>query len=207
MDMERIMAIIDASYQTRARMEGALRDIDRRALNAMVLVKRHGNALAGYGVVASAFREGAARLKESGARLQEAIAPLVRAYMRILQHESYAELFHRMHKAINDLGKDGCPSIAQTEQTWAQTIAAEEAEAMQSLQHLLQAVQRVQEQIAEQEYIVTNGRIEAALSEGTGAPLMRVSRDMGSAVTIVREAIGSYRYRLEELLHESSTRF
>ncbi len=100
MDMERIMAIIDASYQTRARMEGALRDIDRRALNAMV-----------------------------------------------------------------------------------------------------------QEQIAEQEYIVTNGRIEAALSEGTGAPLMRVSRDMGSAVTIVREAIGSYRYRLEELLHESSTRF
>jgi len=206
MDMERIMALVDASYQTRARMEGALRDIDRRALNAMVLVKRHGNALAGYGVVASAFREGAARLKESGARLQEAIAPLVRAYMRILQHQSYAELFHRMRVAMDGSGKT-CPTLGCTEERWAQTIAAEEAEAMQSLQHLLQAVQRIQEQIAEQEYIVTNGRIEAALSENTGAPLMRVSRDMGSAVTIVREAIGRYRYRLEELLHESSTRF
>ena len=47
---------------------------------------------------------------------------------------------------------------------------------------------RLQEGIAEQEYVVTNGRIEAALSERSGAPLMRVSHEMGVAVATVRDA-------------------
>ena len=58
--------------------------------------------------------------------------------------------------------------------------------------------------IAEQEYVVIIGRIEAALSEGTGAPLMRVSRDMGMAVATVRDAIWKYHNQLKEILHESN---
>ena len=206
MDIQRIMAIVEASYQTRHSIEGALRDIDRRALNAMVLVKRHGNALAGYGVVARAFREGAADLKEAASHMQKSIAPLIQAHMRILQHRSYADLFRRMRETMDGAGKI-CPTLGCTEETWAQTIAAEEAEALNILYILIQAVNRIQEGIAEQEYVVTNGRIEAALSEDTGAPLTRVSRDMGNAVGIVRDAIRSYRNQLEELLHESGTGF
>jgi hypothetical protein len=208
MDIHHIMDLVEASYQTRHSMEGALRDIDRRALNAMVLVKRHGNALAGYGVVASAFREGAASLKEAASHMQELMAPLIRAHMRILQHRSYADLFRRMRESMDKSGKTcTCPTLGGTEETWAQTIAAEEAEALNTLRILIQAVNRIQERIAEQEYVVTNGRIEAALSEDTGAPLMRVSRDMGNAVGIVRDAINSYRNQLEEILHESGTGF
>jgi hypothetical protein len=75
MDIQRIMSIMDASYHTRRTIERALHEIDRRALNAMVLVKRHGNKLAGYGVVAQAFREQAAHLKEAASPLQHSIAP------------------------------------------------------------------------------------------------------------------------------------
>jgi hypothetical protein len=53
----RIMAVMDASHRTRRTIEQSLREIDRRALNDMALVKRHGNTLAGYGVVVQAFRE------------------------------------------------------------------------------------------------------------------------------------------------------
>ena len=67
MDIRRIMCIMDASYRTRRTIEHSLHEIDRRALNAMVLVKRHGNKLAGYGVVAQAFREQASHLKQAAA--------------------------------------------------------------------------------------------------------------------------------------------
>ena len=73
------------------------------------------------------------------------------------------------------------------------------------MRRLVQTVVRLQEGIAEQEYVVTNGRIEAALSERSGAPLMRVSHEMGVAVATVRDAIWEYRNQLEEVLHESST--
>ena len=76
---------------------------------------------------------------------------------------------------------------------------------MAILRQLVQTVARLQEGIAEQEYVVTNGRIEAALSERSGAPLMRVSREMGVAVATVRDAIWEYRRELEGVLHESST--
>ena len=56
MEIQRIMRIMDASSGTRRIIERSLHEIDRRALNAMVLVKRHGNKLASYGVVAQAFR-------------------------------------------------------------------------------------------------------------------------------------------------------
>jgi len=204
MDIQRIMSIMDASYHTRRTIERSLHEIDRRALNAMVLVKRHGNKLAGYGVVAQAFREQAAHLKEAASPLQHSVAPLVRAHMHILQHRRYAELFQRIARQAcrNFSCKD---FVCRSEGSWQRRIEAEEAEALVILRQLVQTVARLQEGIAEQEYVVTNGRIEAALSERSGAPLMRVSHEMGMAVATVRDSIWEYRNKLEEILHESST--
>ena len=95
MDIQRIMRIMDTSSGTRRIIERSLHEIDRRALNAMVLVKRHGNKLASYGVVAQAFREQAVHLKNAAAPLQQSVAPLVRVQMRVLQHARFTEMFRR----------------------------------------------------------------------------------------------------------------
>ena len=202
MDIQTVMRIMDSSSRTRRTMEQSLHEIDRRALNAMVLVKRHGNNLASYGVVASAFREQAVRLKAAAVPLQESIAPLVRARLRILQHRRFADAFRRTAER-NDGNPRLAAFLAQSEKNWQHDIEAEETEGLRILRHLVETAVRLQEGITEQEYVVTNGRIEAALSEKTGAPLMRVSQEMGTAVAKVRDAIWEYRAELEEVLHES----
>jgi len=202
MDIQRVMAIMDASHQTRRTIERSLREIDRRALNAMVLVKRHGNKLASYGVVAQAFREQALLLKHAAQPLQQAIAPLVRVHMRILQQAQFSEMFRRAASVAKN-GNETVGFLRNSEANWQRNIQADEAEGLAILRKLISTVIRLQEGIAEQEYVVTNGRIEAALSERTGAPLMRVSHEMGLAVAKVREAIWKYREELEEVLHES----
>jgi hypothetical protein len=93
--------------------------------------------------------------------------------------------------------------FSQWKRNSQQNAEAEEAEVVAILRHLVETVTRLQEGITEQEYVVTNGRIEAALSEQSGAPLMRVSHEMGLAVAKVRDAIWRYRAELEEVLHES----
>jgi len=204
MDIQRVMAIMDVSHRTRRTIERSLREIDRRALNAMVLVKRHGNKLASYGVVAQAFREQALLLKHAAAPLQQSIAPLVRVHMRVLQQGQFSEMFRRTARVAK--GKSKAAEFTHySEANWQRSIEAEEAEGLAILCKLIETVIRLQEGIAEQEYVVTNGRIEAALSERTGAPLMRVSHEMGLAVAKVREAIWKYRGELEEVLHESRT--
>ena len=202
MDTQCIMRIMDVSFRTRRMIELSLHEIDRRALNAMVLVKRHGNKLARYGVVAQAFREQAVHLKAAATPLQQSIAPLVRIHMRILQQGRYTELFRRTALVNGDAGFNNF--LQQSEGNWQHNIQAEEAEGVVILRRLVETVARLQEGIAEQEYVVTNGRIEAALSEQSGAPLMRVSHEMGLAVAKVRDAIWKYRGELEEVLHESS---
>jgi len=206
MDIQRTMQIMDASSRTRRTIERSLHEIDRRALNAMVLVKRHGNKMASYGVVAQAFREQAVHLKNAAAPLQQSVAPLVRAQLRILQHARFTEMFRRTAEIMKANGRS-IAFLTQSEVNWRRNVEAEEAEGIAILRHLLDTVTRLQEGIAEQEYVVTNGRIEAALSEQSGAPLMRVSHEMGLAVSKVRDAIWSYRAELEEVLHESSTSF
>ena len=203
MDIQRIMQIMDASSRTRRTIERSLHEIDRRALNAMVLVKRHGNKLASYGVVAQAFREQAVHLKDAAAPLQQSVAPLVRVELRILQHARFTEMFRRTQE-VTKANDRFSTFLSQSEQNWRRNIEAEEAEGITILRHLVETVARLQEGIAEQEYVVTNGRIEAALSEQSGAPLMRVSHEMGLAVAKVRDAIWRYRAELEEVLHESS---
>ncbi|MFP5236743.1 MAG: hypothetical protein ACLGSD_12650 [Acidobacteriota bacterium] len=201
MEIRRVMEIMDESHLTRRTIERSLREIDRRALNAMVLVKRHGNKLASYGVVAQAFREQAVLLKHAAAPLQQSIAPLVRVHMRILQHGQFDEMFRRAAQVNNGRSK-AVEFLRNSEKNWQRDIDAEEAEGLTILRQLIETVIRLQEGIAEQEYVVTNGRIEAALSERTGAPLMRVSHEMGLAVAKVRDAIWKYRGELEEVLHE-----
>ncbi len=203
METRRIMQIMDASSDTRRIIERSLHEIDRRALNAMVLVKRHGNKLSSYGVVAQAFREQAFHLKEAAAPLQQSVAPLVRAQMLVLQRETFAEMFRRTGKLLKArTGSDAF--LSQSAQNWRRNFEREEAETIAILRRLVETVTRLQEGITEQEYVVTNGRIEAALSELSGAPLMRVSHEMGVAVAKVKDAIWRYRAELEEVLHESS---
>lgn len=203
MDIQRTMQIMDASFRTRRTIECSLREIDRRALNAMVLVKRHGNKLASYGVVAQAFREQAVHLKNAADPLQQSVAPLIRVQLRILQHAGFAEMFRRTAERMKANGRSST-FLSKSEGNWQRNIEAEEAEGITILRHLVEIVTRLQEGIAEQEYVVTNGRIEATLSEQSGAPLMRVSHEMGIAVAKVRDAIWRYRAELEEVLHESS---
>jgi hypothetical protein len=203
MDIRRIMRIMDASSGARRIIERSLHEIDRRALNAMVLVKRHGNKLASYGVVAQAFREQAVQLKNAAAPLQQSVAPLIRLQMKVLQHARFAEVFRRAEELANAKGRS-VAFLSQSEVNCRRDTEAEEAEGTTILRHLVETVTRLQDGITEQEYVVTNGRIEAALSEQSGAPLMRVSHEMGLAVAKVKDAIWKYRAELEEVLHESS---
>jgi hypothetical protein len=205
MDIQRIMQILDASSATRRIIDRSLHEIDRRALNAMVLVKRHGNKLASYGVVAQAFRDQAVHLRDSAAPLQQTVAPLVRVQLRVLQHARLAEVFRRTAGILKAKGLSS-DFLSQPEVNWQRNASADEAEGTTILQRLIETVVRLQEGITEQEYVVTNGRIEAALSEQSGAPLMRVSQEMGLAVAKVKDAIWRYRAELEEILHESSVR-
>lgn len=205
MDIQRIMQIMDASSRTRRIIESSLHEIDRRALNAMVLVKRHGNKLASYGVVAQAFREQAVQLKNAAAPLQQSVTPLVRVQLRILQQGRFDEMFRRTAEIVNANGRPNT-FLCQVSRYGERNVEADEAEGISILRHLVETVTRLQEGITEQEYVVTNGRIEAALSEQSGAPLMRVSHEMGLAVAKVKDAIWKYRADLEEVLHESSIR-
>lgn len=203
MTIQQIMRIMDASSRTRRTIEHSLYEIDRRALNAMVLVKRHGNKLASYGVVAQSFREQAVALKDAAAPLQQLVAPLIRSQLRILQLSGVTGIFRR----AADLMKADARSeelLRQSELSRRRSIESDQNEGIAILRRLVKTVARLQEGIAEQEYVVTNGRIEAALSEQSGAPLMRVSHEMGLAVAKVREAIWKYRAELEEVLHENS---
>lgn len=195
MELEQIMKLVDAAHALDKTLAQALREIDRRALNALVLVKRHGTALVGYGVVAQAFRERATALKEAAQTMQAVIPPLIQTQMRILQHKSYADAFADM---IARLGEKTCPTLTRSQSDWEQFIAHENREADALIQQLIIEVDRLQAGIAEQAYVVVNGRIEAALSESTGAPLARVSRDMGDAVEVVSRAVGTFRSLVEE---------
>ncbi|MCE5387838.1 MAG: hypothetical protein K0041_04570 [Acidithiobacillus sp.] len=199
----RVMEVVNASYSARQNIEGALREIDRRALNAMVLVKKHGNSLAGYGVIAQAFRERAALLRSAARQLQSNIAPLIEAQMRILQHQRLVDHFDTMHKTMAGNEAGLCGGILQQRENWAKVIAEEQSKAKRVLNQLLENVQLLQEGIEEQEYVVTSARIEAALLEDSGVPLMRVSQDMSEAVQIVARAIHLYRQHLERLQDES----
>lgn len=203
MDMERLVGLVDASHALNQTLAEALREIDRMALNALVLVKRQGNALAGYGVVAQAFRERAAFLKDAAEAMQALVSPLIQTQMRILEYTRMRNVYVNHMPSTQEAC---CPSLAAMRQQWVQSTTDREAEARALLEQLLHAVGRVQEGIADQEYVVVNGRIEAALSRVASRQLTRVSQDMGTALGKVNQAINQYRHTVEAVYHENSTR-
>jgi hypothetical protein len=112
-------------------------------------------------------------------------------------------MFEKTAQQITRRGGDA-GFLAVSKGIWNCNLETDGAEAVKILRKVVETLTRLQEGIAEQEYVVTNGRIEAALSETSGAPLMRVLHEMGLDVTKVRDAIWAYRGELEEVLHESS---
>ncbi|HEY3704068.1 MAG TPA: hypothetical protein VGL22_03350 [Terracidiphilus sp.] len=131
MDIKRIMRIMDLSFHTRRTIERSLHEIDRRALNAMVLVKQHGNKLASYGVVAQAFREHAVHLKQVATPLQRSIAPLVCVQMRILQLGRMADM---LDKTAGVIARNGGNAgfLHGSRRNWICNMETEEAEAAMS---------------------------------------------------------------------------
>lgn len=207
MNIENIMLLVDDTLQTRNVMEASLKEIDRRALNALILVKRHGKILSGYGVIAQAFREQSASLKISASRMQAAIAPLIYVQMKIMQYQRFLDQILVLTNALHLKEKDFevHRNLNHTISQYQDLIKKQEKEIESALAIVIRQIEHLQNAIEEQEYIVVNGRIEAALVEETGVPLMRVSKDMGSAVQAIRKAVLNYRLKLEELLNENST--
>ncbi len=60
--------------------------------------------------------------------------------------------------------------LIQSEENWQRDIDAEDEQGLTILRRLVDTVVQQQESIAQQEYVVTNGRIEAALSDKAALP-------------------------------------
>ncbi|MBU2822361.1 hypothetical protein HF288_13735 [Acidithiobacillus caldus] len=190
MHINTVMRLVNAAYDLDQTLEHALREIDRRALNALVLVKRHGTLLAGYGVVAQAFREQAVSLKAAAADMRTLLPRLIEVQMRALQHGRYLDSMNL--SVLASCGTNCCAGLAQSRDRWQARVQEDEAEAHKILLQLLRAVEVLEARVAEQEYVVVNGRIEAALSENVGAPLNRVSAEMGQAIRAVSTGIRQF---------------
>lgn len=198
LDTQKVITIINASYAVRKAMDTSLSDIDRKALNAMVLVKRHGGRLAGYGVIAGSFREKATELKNLSETLRQQITPLVEGYLQALRDHYYIDTFETLSADLSGL-RERCPSLEKTIDEWKQAILVDGKRCDKAMSELLRTVERIRAGIDEQEYVVINGRIESALAEGSGAPLTQVSRDMGVSVEKLSVAIRKYEQQLGQL--------
>lgn len=198
LDTQKITTIINASYVVRKALEVSLSDIDRKALNALVLVKRHGGRLAGYGVIASSFREKATDLKSLSETMRQQIAPLVEGYLQAIRDQYYIDVFENMSNELAGFG-ERCPHLAQTIEDWKMDILTDRKRCHINMTELMRTVERIRAGIDEQEYVVINGRIESALSEGAGVPLAQVSRDMGVSVGKLSAAIRKYEQQLNLL--------
>ncbi len=96
-----LLGMADASFAFQMQLRQRLREIDRKALNAQLLVKRHGRGLAGYGVVAQSFRDGAQQLQHAAARVREAIQPLIVAFMQSLRDGAQFDKLRRLPEAVH----------------------------------------------------------------------------------------------------------
>ena len=208
MNSSHVATLANGSFHAKATLRRSLREIDRRALNAIVHVKRHGKRLAGYGIVAQAFREQAAELRVMTDAMQELMRPLIYAQMEIVRDEQTWSTFRRV---CGPEGKNTTASTAslsrdlldKVEEKLRRKGRAHKLHMRTALLDLLRAVEMLQECVSAQEYVVVNGRIEAALLPSDGGDLlMQVSADMAEAVSATRQAVERYRRQLEEILHE-----
>ncbi len=212
MNPRHVAVIADGSFHAKNTLRRALRDIDRRALNAIVHVKRHGRRLAGYGMVAQAFREQAAELRALADAMQALMRPLIYAQMEIVRDQQTWLTFKRLcaaRMARETSRQNRSQAQIDTVEKKLRREAHTHRQRMRAiLQELIRAVARLQESISAQEYVVVNGRIEAALLRADGADLlMQVSADMATAVGNTRQAVEHYRQQLEEVTHEIDADF
>jgi len=187
--------VADATFVFRTDLQRRLREIDRKALNAQVLVKRHGKELIGYGVVAQSFREGAQQLQSASLLVQQAIEPLMLGFLRTLRDLQNLEKF----QGVSDSVREREPYLNNIIAQWQQGLKGNAAQTARDVQRLLQALGRCQSVVAEIEYVVVNGRIEAALKGSAQAALFQVSADMDKAVSQVRGLLRTYRDQVDHL--------
>ena len=190
------VGVADATFAFQGQLQRRLREIDRKALNAQVLVKRHGKELAGYGVVAQSFREGAQQLQDAAGEVQQAIHPLMLGFMETLRDTQQVDKLAALPEQISRQA----PRLLQV-------VRAQQADLQHRVEHsrrsgtrLRQALGRFESVVAELEYVVVNGRIEAALKGDARAALAQVSADMDNAVVQVRDLLRRYVEHIEKAL-------
>ena len=190
------IAVADATYAFQGALKRRLREIDRKALNAQVLVKRHGKELAGYGVVAQAFREGAQAMQTAAEQVQKLINPLMLHFMETLRDVQQIESLRSIHSIANEQ----CPALAERMRRHAEMQDRHAAGSRRAGLALNSALDRFQSVIAELDYVVVNGRIEAALKGAVNAPLAQVSLEMDRSVSGVQELLRAYREQIERIV-------
>jgi hypothetical protein len=192
----RFIGTADATFAFQSDLQRRLREIDRKALNAQVLVKRHGKELIGYGVVAQSFREGAQQLQQASTVVQQAIEPLMLGFMQTLRDTQRIPKIMDLPEFI----RQQMPHIAQTIADHQRNLDQDTAKSQRAAQRLDQALRRFESIVAEIEYVVVNGRIEAALKGSAQATLAQVSAEMDKAVAQVRKLLRTYRSCVDDLL-------
>ena len=190
------LGVADATFGFQRQLQRRLREIDRKALNAQVLVKRHGKELAGYGVVAQSFREGAQQLQAAASEVQKAIHPLMLGFMQTLRDSSLTDKLQTLPQAV----RERAPGLEQTLQRHRAERQARDDRSRHAGTRLRQALGRFEAVVAELEYVVVNGRIEAALKGDARAQLAQVSADMDNAVAQVRDLLRQYVEHIEKVL-------
>ncbi len=187
---DNFIQIADATFAFQRELGKRLREIDRKALNAQVLVKRHGTQLAGYGVVAQSFREGAQRMQEAAAEVRGAIQPLMSGFMESLRESQVLEKLaaRRVREDRQASAQHGPQRTSHVEQM------------RRAGMRLRQALGRFDSVVAELEYVVVNGRIEASLKGDAQFALAQVSTDMDRAVILVRDMLHNYVEQIEKAL-------
>ncbi|MDY0331404.1 MAG: chemotaxis protein [Thiomonas sp.] len=190
------IAVADATYAFQRDLKKRLREIDRKALNAQVLVKRHGKELAGYGVVAQSFREGAQSMQSAAEQVQKLINPLMMHFMETLREAQQMQSLHH----IQNTAAAHCPALAERMREHAELQDRHTAGSRRAGQALNTALDRFQSVLAELDYVVVNGRIEAALKGAVNAPLAQVSLEMDRSVSGVQELLRTYRQQIERII-------
>jgi len=190
------IGVADATFAFQSDLHRRLREIDRKALNAQVLVKRHGKELIGYGVVAQSFREGAQQLQQASAAVQQAIEPLMLGFMQTLRDTQHIDQI----ADLPDFIRQQMPQIAQTIANYQRRLDQGAVHSRRAAQRLDQALRRFEAIVAEIEYVVVNGRIEAALKGSAQASLAQVSAEMDKAVVEVRKLLRAFRQSVDDLL-------
>lgn len=190
------IGVADATFAFQGALQRRLREIDRKALNAQVLVKRHGKDLAAYGVVAQSFREGAQQLQSAAQEVQLAIHPLMLGFMQTLRDTQQIEKMEQLPAAVRMRAYGMQRSLRQ----YQQQLDKRDEQSRRSGFKLRHALTRFQTVVAELEYVVVSGRIEAALKGEGRAALVQVSSDMDNAVAQVRDLLRNYIGHIEKVL-------